>query len=628
MNPHIGKRCPYCNSVFKEDDHIVVCSICDMPHHFECWQDNQGCSTFGCTGLIKEMIGTPQQPQAFAQGQGNGYAPPRQPAVPQKAIKRFEEIKKSEEKLLYPEARVILSGYTMIRDNNSNGDVFVRFRFGQYTDKILMALLADVRCTDPWGNETERIEDVQFLDLHANRTTEFGQTVPVKLTNPNARDVQITIKSLIYSDNTKLSVSDTGEPILPSQSLEEKLGSKDLVSQFKRETSNMAASVPVEQKTMRRCCCGACFDASVSICPVCNTDFNASAALLKDGLLQEKLNAFQAAEAEKARIKKEREEETQRRLEEAQRLSDERARKELEEKEKAEAEEKARKNRLIKRAVAISASALAVVGLTLASVLYFIPQLRYEIAVGNLEKGNYDKAIAAFTSLGDVNDSAELVKEAKYKKALSLMVDKKYAEAKSLFEEIKGYEDSDAKATKCDVENTYLLALKDFEDKKYEEAAKKFDSINNNKYESKEYSKKSHYLFAKELFDKKNYKDAEVHFSSAGSYEDAAEKLKECRYLYGLECFEKKNYREAYNYLTKVKTYKDVPEKYDEVCYQYGLTQISAKSWDTAISVFNGLGDYSDSKEKELENLWNNLCNELSSTPASIESVEAYGYAA
>lgn len=52
MNEYIGKICPFCKSEFKEDDEIVVCSACDMPHHKECWIENQGCTTFGCLGTI------------------------------------------------------------------------------------------------------------------------------------------------------------------------------------------------------------------------------------------------------------------------------------------------------------------------------------------------------------------------------------------------------------------------------------------------------------------------------------------------------------------------------------------------------------------------------------------------
>lgn len=53
MSDYIGKVCPYCKTQFVPGDDIVVCSDCDMPHHKDCWVENQGCTTFGCLGTIK-----------------------------------------------------------------------------------------------------------------------------------------------------------------------------------------------------------------------------------------------------------------------------------------------------------------------------------------------------------------------------------------------------------------------------------------------------------------------------------------------------------------------------------------------------------------------------------------------
>jgi len=52
VNEYIGKICPFCKSKLAENDDIVVCSACEMPHHKECWIENQGCTTFGCLGTI------------------------------------------------------------------------------------------------------------------------------------------------------------------------------------------------------------------------------------------------------------------------------------------------------------------------------------------------------------------------------------------------------------------------------------------------------------------------------------------------------------------------------------------------------------------------------------------------
>ena len=51
-----GKICPYCKTALDDSETIVVCDTCDMPHHLTCWQENQGCTTFGCTGAIGAII--------------------------------------------------------------------------------------------------------------------------------------------------------------------------------------------------------------------------------------------------------------------------------------------------------------------------------------------------------------------------------------------------------------------------------------------------------------------------------------------------------------------------------------------------------------------------------------------
>ena len=41
--------CPYCQTGVKESE-AKLCPVCGMPHHAECWQENGGCTVYGCTG--------------------------------------------------------------------------------------------------------------------------------------------------------------------------------------------------------------------------------------------------------------------------------------------------------------------------------------------------------------------------------------------------------------------------------------------------------------------------------------------------------------------------------------------------------------------------------------------------
>jgi len=49
---YVGKICPYCRFPIKPGEEIVVCPACKVPHHAECWQENNGCTTYGCTGTV------------------------------------------------------------------------------------------------------------------------------------------------------------------------------------------------------------------------------------------------------------------------------------------------------------------------------------------------------------------------------------------------------------------------------------------------------------------------------------------------------------------------------------------------------------------------------------------------
>jgi hypothetical protein len=43
------KTCPYCQSAIKQETDTIYCSDCGTPHHTECWDENGGCTTYGCT---------------------------------------------------------------------------------------------------------------------------------------------------------------------------------------------------------------------------------------------------------------------------------------------------------------------------------------------------------------------------------------------------------------------------------------------------------------------------------------------------------------------------------------------------------------------------------------------------
>ena len=49
MEDYIGKICPFCKTEIKEGDSVKACPACGIPHHESCWEENHGCTTFGCS---------------------------------------------------------------------------------------------------------------------------------------------------------------------------------------------------------------------------------------------------------------------------------------------------------------------------------------------------------------------------------------------------------------------------------------------------------------------------------------------------------------------------------------------------------------------------------------------------
>jgi hypothetical protein len=66
-NEYIGKTCPYCKTEITSSEDLKVCPSCNMPHHQSCWDENKGCTTFGCSEQYVQQ--TPQQPAYAFQSQ-------------------------------------------------------------------------------------------------------------------------------------------------------------------------------------------------------------------------------------------------------------------------------------------------------------------------------------------------------------------------------------------------------------------------------------------------------------------------------------------------------------------------------------------------------------------------------
>jgi hypothetical protein len=82
----IATVCPYCRGEIQSSpEQELVCEGCGTHHHRDCYQENGGCTVFGCRCAPAEepklSIATPDLSQAPAPGTVRPYAPPS-PAPP------------------------------------------------------------------------------------------------------------------------------------------------------------------------------------------------------------------------------------------------------------------------------------------------------------------------------------------------------------------------------------------------------------------------------------------------------------------------------------------------------------------------------------------------------------------
>jgi len=74
---YVGKTCPYCQFPIKQGSGGVLCPACHVPHHRTCWEENKGCTTFGCKEKIfktpvQHRVDIPTVAQANVQNASNG----------------------------------------------------------------------------------------------------------------------------------------------------------------------------------------------------------------------------------------------------------------------------------------------------------------------------------------------------------------------------------------------------------------------------------------------------------------------------------------------------------------------------------------------------------------------------
>lgn len=523
-NNYIGKICPYCKTPLVEGDTVVFCRSCDMPHHLSCWQDNQGCTTFGCAGFIREIIGieieAPAAPAAPQPIPAPKAAPkpvqttPAKPAPAPAQMKQpdtpIETLHESNEMVFMSEVPIVLEN-TAIKLDRTKDKLSASCTFRSITDKAIKAVLIEVVCQDVWNNALGEPIAFQYLDLKTKRESKFGQADPIDLPDKMTRKIQVAVKKVLFADDSVISCSGTTFTMPAPVLLSKHLGSDALAAEYARETTPKAQFVLETSQDRWRCACGALNTDAEEKCHHCGCTREQLTAALDPEVLNANMVSF--AEAQRAA-----QEQAQAEQAERIRLAEEQVR--LEQAHKKQeiktAQNLARKKKRRKKTVTAIIVSLVVVALLGCGTIFFgIPYYHYRAACDALDNGQYDTAYQAFTALGNFMDSEDMANKSLYEKAEAALENKQYDSAIQIFQSLGDYMDSEEMANSA----LYQKATAELKNKEYDSAIQIFTDL--------------------------------------GDYEDSANQVLEAKYLKAQQYREHKTFGVAYNLFIELGDYKD-----------------------------------------------------------------------
>lgn len=250
---------------------------------------------------------------------------------------------------------------------------------------------------------------------------------------------------------------------------------------------------------------------------------------------------------------------------------------------------------LIGGGVLVAAAAIAVAFAVTA------PGRKYKQAVKLYEEGKYAEAAAEFEAAGDYQDAKKRAEEAAtlhhYTNGKEAFDSGDFAKAKEEYEAAGDYKDAKTQAEQAGFAVHYTKGVALAESGDAGGAASEFKSAGNYK-DAEEQLKKCYYKLGEDAAAGNDLENAVNYYSMAGDYENAAEKACEIYYKIAEKESAAGNLQNAAKNYTKAGKYKDAASKAKEANYTLGENALNKKEYDNAIAFFKEAGDYNNAKAK------------------------------
>lgn len=278
---------------------------------------------------------------------------------------------------LYAEGSPVVVSAGVLSKDNQTGKVIAQLKIKNISDKVIKAARVELATFDTVGQPIGESFLFEYLDLSASRDDEFGQKTPILISETSVRSFNVTVKQIIFSDNTIWSGgASVWQPLRQQSRLETVFNDNELLKQYKIKYGSDASYELTKERDIWHCVCSALNHQQEDTCHKCRKNF----AVLNS------MNYAQLSLEKDVRINQEIEE--QKKLQE---LSHE-------------------KQQKTKRIVKIAAP-IVVVLIIFAVVMtgYLNKNNAYNVAIEYLNSGHYITARDAFEELNGFKDSADMV---------------------------------------------------------------------------------------------------------------------------------------------------------------------------------------------------------------------------
>lgn len=356
---------------------------------------------------------------------------------------------------------LLLSASSILLDQQNN-IVVGQFKFQNISplQKQICNTTISISCFNANNAPCGNVEKFTYFNLAADLNDFFGQQLPVALPSLDTQRIEISVISVLFSDNTCWDRNGYTSMIpVPSQPEISSLG--ELAAQYRRELelSNEQENLFVETPDYWLCCCGEYNDYTAENCRLCNRNRETQKKAIQVNYLKERKIEFDKRQTEEQKY--------------------------LELEKLAQEQETLEDKKYFRKIGLIFLAAVVCVVSGLALLRYTGPQRNYKSGLSLYESGNYTAAYNAFEAAGeDFKDAKEKLKQCRYGQAIGLYEQKEYQKAIEIFSDIgKDYLDTNDYFEKC----YYQEAIKNYTSGNYVLAYEQFSLISEQTDDIKNY---------------------------------------------------------------------------------------------------------------------------------------------